>query len=605
MRYHYSKKPEMRPEVRIRWIMITAMAMFGVLWLKTFHIQVVKKDYYASRAENQSLGRVVYSAPRGLLFDRNYKPLVYNAEVSAQTLFGEGVQNSAQRAPITRVYPYGSLASTVLGYVGRAGHGTMGIEYEYNRQLSGENGWRLRRMNATRGEFFDPTMDGQPPTPGLDAVLTLDVEIQAIVELALKRGVERSQSSRGAAMVLDPRTGDVLAMASFPSFDPNKTWAVKLENTRNDWVATVFEPGSTFKLITAAAALEEKKIRPLDTIDANMGVFRIYGDVIRDTRKMGLITFYEAMAYSSNVAFAKVSQMVSSHRFHKYIRDFGLGVQTGVNLPGEERGQVRPVSAWSGRSQVTIAMGHEILTTPLQMVMAYGAVANKGRLMRPRIIREWRDSETGHVVIHNPIHEVRRVISLETADQLLEMMQHVVEYGTGRSLATPVVPISGKTGTSEKFDFAKNRYESGKIMASFAGFIPAINPRFVCMVIMDEPQKYQSGSQAAGPVFKEIAEKIYLHPVNYLEIWDNPQADYVLRSQPNTRRTTQNLTAWSREMGMPDFAGKTLREALELASRHHLKLNYDGFGRVISQNPVAGAKFEDGSEIIIQLGDAS
>jgi cell division protein FtsI/penicillin-binding protein 2 len=538
--------------------------------IRVFQIQVVQSGEYASKLERQSLKRVLIRPDRGRILDRNGEALVLNADVKIK------VKNNTRA--LKRLHPYGSLAGQVLGRSGKDGRGQMGIELTLDAELRGVDGWTYRKLDAKRRIYDGFSADAwQEATSGLDVILSIQKEIQEIAETALSHGVRDVKADRGAAIVLDPYTGDILAMASYPEFNPDAR-KVDHHRVKNDAISKSFEPGSTFKMITAAAALEEQHFSIVDTIDANQGVFKIYGDVIRDHTKRGRISFAEAMAYSSNVCFAKIAQAVGREEFYRYVRSFGFGMATGIDLPGEEKGKLKSLDNWSGRTLVTMAMGHEILATPLQMTMAYGAIANGGTLLRPRLIKELRTSRTSRVVQKIEVDSIRRVISDETAAKIRKTLEGVVEYGTARNLKSSKVSISGKTGTAEKYDVKAGRYLYNSQNSSFIGLIPAHNPKYVVMVVVDEPRTFTSGARTAGPIVKEIAEKLYYTP----------------------GLKKEEVAHVNHTKEMPNFSGMSKKQIEVLKTKYKISWLGDG-NKVVKQSPKAGTPVRDGSVLELTL----
>jgi membrane peptidoglycan carboxypeptidase len=323
--------------------------------------------------------------------------------------------------------------------------------------------------------------------------------------------VQKAGAKQGVAVVVDPYTGDILAMANYPFYDPNVRENDGKDAWKNQAVVKVYEPGSTFKVITSAALLEEKLISPEDTVDGENGQYKIGGQAIKDTHPRGRISFTDALAYSSNICYAKVATRLKPETFYKYVRSFGFGMKTGVGLPAEESGVLKPVSEWSGRTQSTIAFGHEISATPLQMAMAAAAVANGGMLMKPRIVKAWSDNE-GRVVQEAPPRSVRRVMSEATADLVKNMMKAVVDYGTAADIRSDRIDIAGKTGTAEKIDAETGKYVHGLFNSSFMGLVPVDRPEFVCLVLLDEPSLFKYGGQSAAPIFREIVDRVLANP---------------------------------------------------------------------------------------------
>ncbi|MGL1934753.1 MAG: transpeptidase family protein [Fibrobacterales bacterium] len=571
--------------------LIVVLALFGVMWFLivgiTFHIQIVKADYFSKKSDRQSTQRQVVLPERGTIYDRNGTVLVKTHI--------ESVKDNSVR----RFLPYGKLGSQVLGHLGRDGKGMLGVERYFDNQLRGIDGWRYKKVDVKRRIYEGMQLDGAAPVAGLDVVLTIDKEIQHIAEGALERGVKKVKADRGTAVVIDPHTGEILAMASYPDYDPNDLSKLDLSATKNDVVAKVYEPGSTFKVVAAAAAIEERIMQSNDSINGNMGVYKIYGDVIRDTHKYGWISFADAMAFSSNVGFAQVATKVGKEDYFRYVRRFGFGTKTGIQIPGEEKGRLKNISRWSGRTLVTMAMGHEIMTTPLQVAMAYGTVANGGELLKPRIVRQLRERTTGEVVLDNPKQTIRRVISEETASELRNMLAGVVKYGTARNLQSDIISTAGKTGTAEKYSVDKKRYIRSSMNSSFIGMVPAAHPQYVCMVVIDEPRTFTSGARTAGPVFKEIMEKVQVSPrinrqglrgtfVKTLPATD--PKDVMSQDDQVEKRTI-----------MPNLKGKSLREAVALMAGRGVVVDFSGSGWVVNQSPEMGDLLGTRSKCTITL----
>jgi cell division protein FtsI/penicillin-binding protein 2 len=445
--------------------------------------------------------------------------------------------------------------------------------------------------------------------------------------------VLRTGAKSGVAIVIEPYTGDVLAMANYPFFDPNAPRGASGDNRRNDAVAKVYEPGSTFKMFTAAALLEERRIRLSDTIDAEGGRWEINGQWIRDTHPFDRISFEDAVAHSSNIVFAKVSTRIPPITFYKYLRSFGFGMKTGVNLPAEESGSLKPVGRWSGRSQQTIAFGHEVATTPLQLAMAFAAIANGGTLMRPRLVHGWADG-SGRVVRAEEPREVRRVISDTTAAKLRRAMRGVVDFGTAEAIRHPTIAIAGKTGSAQKIDPVTGRYLEGRYNASFVGMAPADRPAFVALVVIDEPEQFKYGGQAAAPVFREILDRLAEREYDWTrrpDAWANGASGGAARDtlsrpkekitttlasfrlkvpgssvEPEKARSAKVAVSGSAESTgpheMPDLQNATLRDALQRLRALGVRVEYQGEGRVLEQSPAAGTPLRRGDRCRLSLG---
>ena len=328
------------------------------------------------------------------------------------------------------------------------------------------------------------------------------------MEEELKAAVERHRARSGMGIVMVPRTGEVLALASVPGFDPNRPGDYPMWTRKNRVITDIYEPGSTFKVVTAAAALEEKVMSPEDSVFCEEGAFLVAGRRFRDAHPYGWLTFREVVELSSNIGTIKVAERLGKDVLYRYARTFGFGAETGIDLPGEVKGILRPPSAWSGRSLASIAVGQEVSVTAIQMACAYAAVANGGMLMRPQIVLEVKGAG-GKVLKRMKPEPVRRVVSEETARKLVEFLEGVVERGTGREARIPGVRVAGKTGTAQRPLEGGGGYAPGEFVASFVGFLPAEDPELLCLVVIDTPREGgHYGGQVAAPVFRRVVERV-------------------------------------------------------------------------------------------------
>ncbi len=642
--------------------LLLALVWAGML-ARVAWVQVVDSGRYREIAYAQSVRRNVVAPMRGEILDREARRLVVNADVRLHLGPGQG-RGADGKSPagertrnLTRVAPLGALAGQVLGTVGRDGYGQLGLEYFLDKELRGTDGWKYIRQDVKKRYYPGFGERRKEAENGLNVILTLDAKIQGILERALERGVKKAGARQGVAIVVEPATGDILAMANYPFYNPNTREAPDGETWKNHAVCKVYEPGSTFKAITAAALLEEGLIGLEDSIDAENGTYKIGGETIRDTKPHGTISFRDAMAYSSNIAFAKTAPRLKPETFYRYIRSFGFGIKTGVGLPAEESGVLKPVGTWSGRSQSTIAFGHEISATPLQVAMAFGAIANGGVLMKPRIVRGWAD-ESGNLVRETPPRSVRRVLSEATAGKVKSMLSAVVEYGTASDIRTDRIALAGKTGTAEKIDAETGRYVKGRFNSSFAGMVPADRPEFVVLVLLDEPSQFKYGGQSAAPIFRELVDRLLALPEYPLAGRASPAAavatmqgspggaagavpdsslvpnligyreadamrllsgtglalevegegDLILSQDPKPGRRVPAGGTVTLSLGflenrvMPDLENGTLRDALIKLKNLGLDVEYTGAGRIIRQEPAAGTSVKPGQKCLLTLG---
>ncbi len=449
-----------------------------------------------------------------------------------------------------RFYPKRELAAQVLGYVGMDDSGLGGIEREDNAQLSGKPGKMLLSVDARRHSF--QSLD-QQPQPGQNVVLTIDEQIQYIAEKELAAAIEQTHAVSGTVIVENPHTGEILALANQPTFNPNQAREITPGSLKNHAVSDIYEPGSTFKLVTISAALEEKVTNPNEMFDCQMGSIVFNGMRIRDSRPHGLLSVTDVLAKSSDVGSIKIALRLGPDRFYRYIRAFGFGQQTGVELPGETRGMTKPVNRWSKVSIAAISMGQEIGISPVQLASLVSTFANDGVAVPPRIVAATvAPQETPQMVAFHP-QEGHRVISSLTAAQMKQMMQQVVLTGTARKAILEGYSSAGKTGTAQKVDPATGAYSRTKYVASFAGFAPINNPAIVVAVILDSAVGLHQGGQVSAPVFQRVAQQVleYLHVPHDVDL---PRSRQVLLA-------SQKIKEEDLSEGAPDHLGSNLEIA--------------------------------------------
>ncbi len=402
-----------------------------------------------------------------------------------------------------RVYPQGSLASHVIGFAGLDTKGLEGLELAFDKMLQGESGWRWLSRDARRRRVGSWESLEVAPREGLDLVLTLDTTIQFVAEGALEKAYLKYRAQGASIVVMNPATGEILAMANRPTFDPNRFEAAPADFRRNRAVTDTFEPGSVFKVITAAVALAKKLVRPHDTFYCEQGAYPVAGHILHDYHPYGWLTFKEVITRSSNIGIAKVAMRVGPKSLYEGIRAFGFGEPTGIELPGEVRGIAKPPEQWSKPSITAIPMGQEITVTALQLAQAISVVANEGNLVKPWIVKEIHHP-TGALVERFKPTVVRKVIDQEVARTLKEILAGVVEEGTGKLAKVPGIRVAGKTGTAQKVE-ASGVYSQSRYLASFIGFAPVEEPRLAVVVVLDEPQPIHFGGVVSAPVFGEVA----------------------------------------------------------------------------------------------------
>ena len=526
-----------------------------------------------------------------------------------------------------RYYPNGSLAAHILGYVGLDGQGLGGVEQFYNKKIAGEAG-RLFLEKDANGKSYESYEIASKP--GQSVVLTIDQSIQYQAEQALQAAVQRSRAKSGTVIVLDPRNGEILALANAPTFDPNRVADAKAE-TRSNWaLQNIYEPGSTFKIVAFAAALEKKLARIDERIDCQMGAITVAGRVVRDHSAFGTLTIPEALAKSSNVAAIKLGIRVGDPTMYDYIKRFGFGSRTGIELPGETAGLLRKVERWQPSSIGSIAIGQEIGVTPVQMVAAFGALANDGVRITPHLIREVRNAEG--TVVYRAQPEERRVINAETAIALRGMLEGVTLRGTAKAAQLDGYSAAGKTGTAQKIDPKTRAYSATKHVASFVGFAPVSNPQVAIIVVVDEPAGAYHGGDVAAPIFREVAElilptlgvmpdiEVKSVPELVAKVIDDPeraakQREEQAQSEQERKATMPTVdsnggrsgevvytAATKKAMLMPDLRGRSVRDVARTCAQLGLQVEARGEGRVLKQSPEAGTEVSTGQLVYVDFG---
>jgi cell division protein FtsI (penicillin-binding protein 3) len=525
-----------------------------------------------------------------------------------------------------RFYPNGSLAAHVLGYVGIDGQGLGGLEHSFNSKIKGEPGELFLERDATGRAYESFEI---PSKPGQTVVLTIDQAVQYHAERVLEDAVKNSRAKSGTAIVLDPRTGEILALANAPTFDPNNVAASRAEARSNWALQNIYEPGSTFKIVAFSAALDRKLAKPDDRIDCQMGAITVAGRVVHDHHPFGSLTLSEALAKSSNVGAIKLGIRVGDESMYDYITRYGFGSRTGIELLGETPGILRKVDRWQPSSIGSIAIGQEVGVTPLQMAAAFGTVANDGVRIAPHIVREVRNA--AGTVVYTAQPEQRRVINAETAIALRGMLEGVTLRGTAKKAQLDGYSAAGKTGTAQKIDPRTKSYSATKFVGSFVGFAPVNNPQVVIIVVIDEPAGAYHGGDIAAPVFREIAEQILPGLGIEPDIETSSVPELIARADKtavnakardeqqrteNERRATMPTVVnnGDREgeivyavtanaaIVMPDLRGRSVRDVARTCAQLGLQIEARGEGRVLKQNPSPGAEVSTGQVIYVDFG---
>lgn len=545
-------------------LLLVMLCGFAVVLFRLVNLQVLQAAELTAKADRQHQKTVSLEGARGTIVDRHGKVLAMNMEVPSVFGIPTALESPAKTArslsPVLRVrtdelekklrqdrsfvwlarkldpeqghrlehmpmegiglvmegrrfYPKGPLLAHVMGFAGMDGEGLEGIERRYEPQLHGEKRVVILQRDAMGRTVFPKGQAEQVPAAGHSLVITIDEVIQYIAEKELEEAVTKARAKSGTVIVLDPQTGAVLALAISPRFDPNAVSSLTADRWRNRALTDTYEPGSTMKALVAAAALEEKVMKPGTMLYGENGRMMIANTVIHDHEKLGWMTFAQVIQKSSNIGAAKTGMALGDQRLYRYLQSFGFGQKTEIDLPGEVGGLVKHPREWGRRSLASISMGQEIGVTPIQMVSAVAALANGGVLMKPYVVSEVRDAQG------KPLRQIlpqvkRRVVSPETARTVTSILEGVVTDGTGAKAAIPGFRVAGKTGTAQKIDPRTGAYSSTLFVGSFVGFVPADNPRLAMIVVIDEPQGESWGGTVAAPVFRRVGEQV----LNYLGV---------------------------------------------------------------------------------------
>ncbi|MFA5834956.1 MAG: penicillin-binding transpeptidase domain-containing protein [Bacteroidota bacterium] len=629
--YHY----------RLLTVKICFLLAFCAAAMRLVQIQLLDSGKYQDIAKKQYEARVPLVAQRGNIYDRNGNVLVANSEFvsfaadpkiagddakliakefSAMTGKSEREYNAklqsskrfvwmerhlrpdvAEMIPMKklggivkmneamRLYHYDEIAGQVLGATNIDNVGVSGIEQQFNDVLRGRDGYVIMQKDGLGRKRPSVDYPREEAVNGHSIELTIDLQYQSIADEELKKGIARTQADAGLVVMMRPQTGEILAMANYPQVNLNKVQ--NADALKNRVVADMYEPGSVFKIVTASAALEQEGFTLEKHFYAENGKYRIEypGKKIRlinDSHPLRDVTFLESMAYSSNIVMAKASDLIGQEKLYKKARDFGFGMATGIELPAEINGQLKKTSEWSKASLNSIAYGYEVGVTPLQIVSAYSVIANDGMLMKPYIVQREKDENDQEVYVGQP-QMIRRVISKQVNDQVKQMLEAVVEYGTGVSVKTPGVRIAGKTGTSRKH--VDGKYEEGSYNASFIGFFPVEKPEVVCLVMIEKPKAGgYYGATASAPIFKAISDRI---------INNNGLIAKTMIAEQSVQTVNPKVDA---TVSIPDVANKEMDDAVASLKQSGLAAKVIGTGEeVVRQYPQAGKKVERGS--IVQL----
>ena len=681
------KKAELKRRSTILFLLTILFTL--VIFLRLFYFQVLRSKQIQKIATRQQEVRLKLEAKRGVIYDRNLKLLAFNLpaesffavpdSISNKNLVAGRFSNSTGKtyeqlrssfnqegkkfawlkrkceeeealkikswdlkgvyiqAETKRSYPCFPLTSDLIGFVDIDNKGLAGIEYQYDQLLKGKDGEGLFQKDGWGNSYQIKNYPLVYPQSGKSLVLTIDLDLQAKLEEELKNSVKLTKSEAGSSILMNPNTGEILAMAYVSK--ENSEGVYNDLRVKNKVVCDNFEPGSTFKIVTAAAALEKGIKKPEDRIFAEMGKFKIGKRFIHDIHKYGWLTFKECVVFSSNIGMTKVAMEVGEESLFDYAKRLGFGEKTGIDLPGEAQGILPAPGKWSNITLATFAIGQGFSITPLQLIRAYSAIANGGYLLKPYVVKAILNEE-GKVVQEFQPKVIRKALEPKTSYLLTDFLRGVVNEGTASTVQIEGVDIAGKTGTAEKPRVGARGYEKDKYIASFVGFFPAENPQIVGLIILDSPKGLHYGGQTAAPAFKRVTEKI-IPSQNIVFESEKVKSDYgpsgvefsyavaskqkpidkVNRDKsltitlsevtPNIEKTATtgqdselNLTECRESDGsvkiMPKVTGFTVREAVKLLGSHSIPFKIEGSGKVKKQIPSPGTKLVQGENCFLE-----
>jgi len=665
---------------RLRWLVVWVLA---VVWMaavlaRLAYVQLFCYSEYLAKAQRQQERIFEISPKRGTIYDRKGRELAVSlpmdsvfgdpAEITDVEMVGrllsrvlnmpaEDIETKIREAhtPVRlarklspdvvqrisdmnlngvffqkenrRVYPQRDLAASVLGYVDIDEKGIGGIEQSLDKEIRGRPGKMMVMADGLR-RWYDRRESAADP--GAAVTLTIDETIQYIAEKELATAISETHARAGTVIVQDPNTGELLAVANRPTFDPNDAGSYSAEDRADRAVSAAYEPGSTFKVITLTGAIENGVANPNELVDCQMGKILVAGRLIHDWHPFGILSVTGILANSSDVGAIKVALRLGAPKFYEAARAFGIGQDTGIDLPGENRGLLRPVDEWTPSSIGSLAMGQEVSVTPIQIVSAISAIANGGTLYHPRVVREVRDSESGAEMPH-PDADPQEATDARTAATMREMMEDVMIEGTGKHSQLDGYTSGGKSGTAQQIDPATGRYSATRYNASFVGFAPVNNPAITILVVLDSPVGQHHGGMVGGPVFKRVAEQTlaYLGVPHDVPSPTDVETAKNLRAAPQgsasaearvdaaalkarfaeavakgdeTAATTAAF-AGEDEIAVPDLTGQTVRGVMEECAKVGLAPALIGNGVAVQQFPAAGTQVLRGSRVTVRFGE--
>jgi len=655
-------KSAIRKVWRVRILACVIVLSFVLLMLRLCQIQVLEGDKYAQKAKKQHVRKVPLESRRGCIVDRNGSelaidlPQLYSLGVRPKqvkkknTLYQElaaftgrpsshysrrmqspskfiylewrltskqadrlsdlNIGGLTLQKASGRFYPYHRATSQILGYTDVDGHGIAGLETFSEETLQGEKGWETHKRDARGVSFWDPLRSYALPRDGGTVRLTIDNVAQNLLHHELLEVQAAYRAEWAGGILINPKTGEILAICSVPDFDPLRPEAGLQSNHKLRPVTDMYEPGSVLKIIGATAALENDIITPEDSIYCENGKYRIGSKILRDAHKYEWLTFEDVMVKSSNIGMAKIAELLGSRELYRYVIRYGFGTPTGIEFPGEAKGMLRPHNKWKPIDLANIAMGQGLSATMLQVALAYAAVANDGILMEPRLILNQTDASGQH--ISNPPREVRRVMEPRTARTLQKILRKTVEDGTGNNASINGADVAGKTGTAQIPNLEKGGYYHNRYVASFAGFLPADDADRLLVISVVNPQGGHYGAQVAAPVFKRVMQKLRPAdairkswksiPIDIAELYPESESGFLSEAfgwisggwlSDISHNDSDEVVEDQPIDVVPELKGLSLREAVNLLSKCGIKVEIEGSGWVTHQSLKPGKPIKD------------
>jgi cell division protein FtsI (penicillin-binding protein 3) len=654
---------------RVLLILIFLVLCFGALVYRLVNLQIIRSDELSYFAKRQQTNSQIVKAERGFIYDRNDVLLVYNrndysyfvdlrmlpksektrlAGIFSKTIgkskrhylnllnasgkticlekkvpFEKSLELFEYKNPAffyveepVSVFHYGSLGSHVLGYVDNEYKGINGISKSFDDVLRGKDGYRMVERNAMGEIISISETQTRPSVPGDDIYLTIDKRYQTIVEDELRNSLKQNGGESATCIIMDPQTGEILAMANISDYDPNYFWKYGDFERKNRAITDSYEPGSTFKAITFAALLEDKVVNENERINTENGVYKFKNNYIRDSHKYESLTVREILQESSNIGTAKLIQRMSDEEYYQYVRSFGFGTFTSITLPGEVTGKLVDLSRWSNQTKIYMSFGYSISVTPLQLTNAFCAIVNGGILYQPQIVKREVDKNGGIIKENSPVM-VRRVISEKTSEKMRSILYGAVEKGTGKQARIESIPVGGKTGTSKLV--VNGKYSDSQYYSSFVGFYPVEQPTIVCYVLITKPKGDYYGGLVSAPVFKNIISRIHsLDKGNTIPSTPDTEIKTTERLNQKTEKeyapldfqssnelkesqsvfiSTNNLKV------MPDLKGKTIKEAVLKLNERGIKWTLSGTGVVVEQSIPPGQTIDKRKTCILTCSE--